>query len=251
MSGHSKWSTIKHRKGAQDAKRSKIFTKIIKEITVATRLGGEDADANPRLRAAILLAKSANMPNDNIKRAIAKGAGGAKGDDYEEIVYEGFGPNQVAVIVECLTDNRNRTVSSVRTIFNKKGGNMGSSGSVMFNFTRIGLIEVPKASIEEDALMELIIEAGAQELDTEGEALYEVHTDQTDLAKVQGYLEEKGVEVSRAVLYYLPQNKAEITTPEDAEAVMAFLEALEDDDDVQVVYSNVDFSDEALAGMDE
>lgn len=250
MSGHNKWSSIKHRKGAQDAKRSKIFTKIIKELTVATRIGGEDADSNPRLRAAIAQAKAANMPNDNIKRAIQKGAGGTKGDDYEAITYEGYGPSQVAVIVEALTDNRNRTVSSVRTIFNKAGGSMGSSGSVMFNFQPIGLIEVPKDSIEEDRLMELAIEGGAQELDTEGEELYEIHTEPTDLAQVQTYLEEKGVQVNRFVLAYIPLNKAEINDSSDAEKVMQFLETLEDDDDVQVVYSNADFSDEALAGLD-
>lgn len=251
MSGHSKWSTIKHRKGAQDAKRSKIFTKIIKELTVAARMGGEDPSSNPRLRAAIATAKAANMPNDNLKRAIAKGAGGVKGEEYESILYEGYGPGNVAVIVECLTDNRNRTVSNIRTAFNKNGGSMGSANSVMYNFNRLGVIEVAKSTIGEDQLMEAAIEAGAQEIDSEEQENYSIQTAMADLHAVQTGLEEKGIVVSKSSLVYLPQNKAEITDPDQAKGVIKLLEALEDDDDVQYVYSNADFSDEALAGLDD
>ena len=251
MSGHSKWSTIKHRKGAQDAKRSKIFTKLIKELTVATRMGGDDASANPRLRAAIAAAKGANMPNDNMKRAIQKGAGGAKGDDYESIIYEGYGPQNVAVIVECLTDNRNRTVSNIRTAFNKNGGTMGSSNSVMFNFSQIGVIEVSKTAYDEDTMMELAIDAGALELDSEGEEVYEVQTEMADLHAVQAALEEKGVEVLKSSLVYQPMNKAEITEVDHAHSVFRLIDVLEDDDDVQSVFSNVDFSDAVLAALNE
>jgi len=250
MSGHNKWSSIKHRKGAQDAKRSKVFTKLIKELTVAARMGGDDVSANPRLRAAIAAGKAANMPNDNVKRAIQKGAGGAKGDDYEGIIYEGYGPQNVAVIVECLTDNRNRTVSNVRTIFNKNGGSMGSSNSVMFNFNQIGVIEVSKSAYGEDEIMELAVDAGALEIDLEGDEVYEVQTEMSDLHAVQSILEEKGVEVVKSSLVYQPVNKAEVDDVEQAQGILRLLEALDDDDDVQDVFSNVDFSDEVLSKLD-
>jgi len=251
MSGHSKWSTIKHRKGAQDAKRSKIFTKLIKELTVATRMGGDDATANPRLRAAIAAAKAANMPNDNVKRAIVKGAGGAKGADYESILYEGHGSQNVSVIVECLTDNRNRTVSNIRTVFNKNGGAMGSANSVMYNFNQIGVIEVSKSAFEEDAMMELAIECGAEELDTEAEEVYQVQTEMSDLHAVHLALEAEGVEVLKSSLVYMPVNKVEISDADKAGSVMQLLEALEDDEDVQNVFSNVDFTEELLASLGE
>ena len=251
MSGHNKWSTIKHRKGAQDAKRSKVFTKVIKEITVAARLGGEDIETNPRLRAAVASAKSANMPADNVKRAIQKGVGGTKGDDYESIVYEGYGPHQVAVIIECLTDNRNRTISSIRTAFNKNNGSLGSSNSVMYAFDRVGLIEVAKEGIEEDKMMEMALEAGAEDFDPESEDHYEITTAQADLHAVQTTLEGQGIAIQRSALAYVPQNKQEITDPAQASQVLRFLDVLEDDDDVQNVFSNLDLSDEAMAGLDE
>jgi len=251
MSGHSKWSTIKHRKGAQDAKRSKVFTKLIKELTVATRMGGDDATANPRLRAAISAAKAANMPNDNVKRAIIKGAGGAKGADYESIIYEGQGSQHVSVIVECLTDNRNRTVSNIRTIFNKNGGSMGSANSVMYNFKQIGVIEVAKSAFEEDDLMEIAIEAGAEELDAEGEDVYEVQTEMADLHAVHLALEAAGVEVLKSSLVYQAVNKAEVNTVDKANSVMNLIEILEEDEDVQNVFSNVDFTEEVLASLSE
>ncbi|OGG98179.1 MAG: hypothetical protein A2508_04190 [Candidatus Lambdaproteobacteria bacterium RIFOXYD12_FULL_49_8] len=214
-------------------------------------MGGEDIDANPRLRAAVASAKAANMPADNIKRAIQKGAGVGKGDDYEAITYEGYGPHQVAVIIECLTDNRNRTISNIRTIFNKNNGNIGSTNSVMYAFDRVGLIEVAKDGMEEDQLMELALEAGAQDFDPEGEDYFEITTALADLHLVQTALEAKGVVIQKSALAYVPQNRQEITDPEKAAQVMRFLEAIEDDDDVQNLFTNLDLSDEAMAGMND
>lgn len=250
MSGHNKWSTIKHKKGAADAKRSKVFTKVIKELTVAAKMGGGDPDSNPRLRTAVAWAKSENMPKDNIERAIKKGAGGAQGDDYETIVYEGYGPHQVAVIVECLTDNRNRTVSSVRSIFNKNNGNMGASNSVMYMFDRIGLIEIEKSTIDEDSLTEHILEAGAEDIDTTGDEFYEITTAPEELHTVQTYLENQNLEIKSAQLDLVPQNSIEIDTADKAKQVIKFIDALEDDDDVQKVYSNFDLADEVAAELD-
>lgn len=244
MSGHSKWSTIKHKKGAADAKRGKIFTKLIREITTAARLGGEDPGSNPRLRAAITVGKQNNMPADNIKRAIAKGAGNDKDSNYDEIIYEGYGPNQVAVIVECLTDNKNRTVASIRSRFNKGGGSMGSSNSVMYAFDRKGIIEVGKASIDEDSLTEHILEGGAEDIDSSGPDNYQITTEAADLHQVQSYLEEQGVEIVSSNLAYLPQNLLEITDLAEAQQVMNFLDSMEDDDDVQRIHSNFDMTDE-------
>ena len=246
MSGHSKWSTIKHKKGAADAKRSKVFTKVIKEITVASRMGGEDPDANPRLRSAIALAKSVNMPNDNVSKAIKKGTGGGKGESWETIVYEGYGPNNVAVIVECLTDNKNRTISSVRGIFGKNNGNIGASNSVMYMFDRKGQIEVAKDSIDEDALTEHVLEAGAEDIDTSLDDVYLIEATPSNLGDVHKYLEEQGVEITTSAIDLIPQNKIEIAEVNKAEQVIKFIDALEDDDDVQKVYSNFDISDDVL-----
>ncbi|MGK0288746.1 MAG: YebC/PmpR family DNA-binding regulatory protein [bacterium] len=249
MSGHNKWSSIKHRKGAQDAKRSKVFTKVIKEITVAAKIGGGEVESNPRLRTAILWGKSVNMPRHNIENAIKKGTGEKGSSMYENIIYEGYGPHQTAVIVETLTDNRNRTICSVRTIFNKKGGNLGSSNSVMYMFDRIGVIEVEKAGIDEDTITEHILEGGADDIDTSDEEVYRITTDASELHTVIEYLEGQKVEVKSGKLDLVPQNKIEITEVEKAKQAMAFIDALEDDDDVQSVYSNFDISDDVVAAL--
>ncbi|MCP4298139.1 MAG: YebC/PmpR family DNA-binding transcriptional regulator [Proteobacteria bacterium] len=246
MSGHNKWSTIKHRKGAADAKRSKIFTKVIKELTIAARLGGDDPGSNPRLRSAIALAKSSNMPNDNIKRAIQKGVGGGKGENWENIIYEGYGPHNVAVIVDCLTDNRNRTISSIRFAFNKTGGNLGSSNSVMYMFDREGQIEIEKSVIDEEALTDFILEAGADDLDGEDEDFYLITTSPANLNEVHSFLEDKSIEISRSSVKLMPQNRIEIDDVAQAKQVINFIETLEDDDDVQNVYSNFDISESVL-----
>lgn len=251
MSGHSKWSTIKHKKGAIDAKRGKIFTKVAREIATASRIGGEDPNFNPRLRAAILAAKSVNMPADNIKRAIQKGSGGDKGDNYDEIIYEGYGPNQVAVIVECLSDNKNRTIASVRSIFNKGGGSLGTSNSVMYAFDKKGVIEVAKSALDEDKLTEYALDAGADDINTEDAEKYKVICAYTDLHKVQGVLEEKGVEIESSGIGFLPQNWLVIKDLEQAKQVMRFIDTLEDDDDVQRVHSNFDISPEVAAQLGE
>lgn len=249
MSGHSKWSTIKHRKGAQDAKRGKIFTKLIKEITIAARLGGGDIDANPRLRAAVANAKGQSMPKDNIERAIKKGTGDLEGSSYEEILYEGYGPSNVAIIVETMTDNRNRTIASVRSTFGKMGGNLGSSNSVQYMFDRFGLIYVEKSTIGEDELTEIVIEAGAEDINTSDPERYEVITAATDFAQVRGELEDKGVVMAEANLGWVPQNRVEIDDLKKAEQVMRLIDTLEDNDDVQSVFSNFDISDAVIEQM--
>ncbi len=249
MSGHSKWSTIKHKKGAADAKRSKIFTKIAREIVVAAKLGGEDADSNPRLRSAMVLARSQNMPNENIKRAIQKGIGAGKGEEFHSVIYEGYGPHQVAAIVECLTDNKNRTISNIRTAFNKSGGAIGTSNSVMYAFDHMGAIEVKKDSIDEDTLTEHILEGGAEDIDTSPEDIYFITTAHADLHQVSTYLESQGVVLESTKLIYIPQNKLVITDLAQAQSVLRFIDALEDDDDVQHVHSNFDLSDEVLAQL--
>jgi len=250
MSGHSKWSTIKHKKGAADAKRSKVFTKVIREITVAAKMGGEDPDSNPRLRSAIVLAKSVNMPNDNVSKAIKKGVGGGKGENWETLSYEGYGPHNVAVIVECLTDNKNRTISSVRSIFSKNNGNIGSTNSVMYMFDRKGIIEVEKNSIDEDALTEHAIEAGADDIDTSDEQVYSIEAAPGDLGTVHQYLEEQGITISSSGLKLIPQNKLEIDDAGKASQVIRFIDALEDDDDVQNVYSNFDITEDVLEQLE-
>ena len=246
MSGHNKWSSIKHKKGAADAKRSKVFTKVIKEITVAAKMGGEDPNANPRLRAAIGLAKSVNMPNDNITKAIKKGIGGDKSENWENITYEGYGPNNVAVIVECLTDNKNRTISSVRGIFSKNNGNIGATNSVMYMFDRLGIAEVSKSTIDEDTLMEYVLESGAEDIDAADEEMYIVTTNPSELSAIVKALEEHSVAVNRSSIDLIPKNKIIIEDLRKADQVIKFIEMLEDDDDVQHVYSNFDISDEVL-----
>ncbi len=249
MSGHSKWSTIKHRKAAQDAKRGKVFTKLIKELTVAAKLGGSDPDANPRLRTAIASAKAQSMPRDNIDRAIKKGAGELDGVHYDEILYEGYGPHNVALIVETLTDNRNRTIASIRHAFSKGGGNLGSANSVQYMFDRIGFIRVEKSAIDEDLLTEIILEAGAEDIQTEHPEEYHVIASTADFDDVRGKLEEAQVPMLNAEILWSPKNRVEIDDPRKAEQVIKLIEMLEDDDDVQSVHSNFDISESVLAQL--
>ena len=244
MAGHSKWANIKHRKGAQDAKRGKIFTKIIKEITVAARLGGGDPDANPRLRTALDKAKQANMPKDNIDRAIKKGTGDLDGVNYEEGTFEGYGPGGVALIVEFLTDNRTRTVADVRHIFSKYGGNLGVSGSVSFLFERKGLISFSTDNDFEE-IFEVALEAGAEDVKDEGDA-YEVVTDPADFMDVRDVISAAGLAYETAEVAMIAATQTELEGKQ-AETMLKLMDALEDNDDVQNVYANFDISEEELA----
>ncbi len=245
MSGHSKWSTIKRKKGAIDAKRGKIFTRLIKEITVAARTGGGgDPDGNPRLRSAIATAKAENMPKENIARAIKKGTGEIEGEIYEEILYEGYGPGGVAVLVECMTDNRNRTVADIRHFFAKSSGNLGESGCVAWMFEKKGLIQVDKEKYSEEEIMDLALEAGADDV-LEEDTEFQILTAPENFSEVRDALEEKGVEFVEAAVTMIPQNTVEITEENPARALMKLLENLEDHDDVQNVHANFDI-DESL-----
>ncbi len=246
MSGHNKWSTIKHKKGAADAKRGKIFTKLIKEITVAAKLGGGDPGGNPRLRTAVDKAKAENMPKDNIDRAIKKGTGGMDGVVYEEIVYEGYGPNGVAVLVEVMTDNRNRTVSEVRSIFTKCNGNMGEAGCVAWMFDKKGLLVFSKSS-DFDKLFEAAIEAGADDVTDEGEQ-FEVTTDPANFIEVREALEKAGFKPESAEVTMIPQTQIALEGKQ-AESMLKMMERLEDNDDVQNVYANFDISEEEMEKM--
>ncbi len=246
MSGHNKWSTIKHKKGAADAKRGKIFTKLIKELTVAAKMGGSDPEGNPRLRSAIDKAKSENMPKDNIERAIKKGSGEMEGVNYEETTYEGYGPGGVAVLVEVMTDNRNRTVSDVRSIFSKCNGNMGEAGCVSWLFDKKGLIVYPK-DIDFDALFEAALEAGAEDVaDEEGQI--EVITDPSSFMEVRDALEKGGFKHESAEVTMIPQTMVELEGKQ-AETMLKLMERLEDNDDVQNVYANFDISEEEMEKM--
>lgn len=238
MSGHSKWATIKHKKGALDAKRGKAFTRVIKEITIAARVGGGDPDANPRLRTAVAAAKAENMPADNIKRAIQRGTGELPGSIYEEITFEGYGPGGVALIVEVTTDNRNRTVSEIRHTFAKHGGNLGESNSVKFMFSKKGLIAVPKSASDEEKLMEIVLEAGGEDLNDEGEN-WEILTTPADYEAVANAIRAAGIE---PVISEITMIASTYTKLEGAPAaqMIRLIEALEDHDDVQNVYSNFD-----------
>ena len=246
MSGHSKWSTIKRKKGAIDAKRGKIFTRLIKEITVAARTGGGgDPDGNPRLRSAINAAKAENMPKDNIDRAIKKGTGELEGEVYEEILYEGYGPAGVAVLVECMTDNRNRTVADIRHFFSKSNGNLGESGCVAWMFDKKGLIQVEKDKYSEEELMDLALEAGAEDV-VEEDAVYQILTSPEEFSDVRDALEESGVEFFEAAVSMIPSNTIAVTEEKPAISLLKLLENLEDHDDVQNVYSNFDIDDELM-----
>lgn len=245
MAGHSKWANIKHRKAAQDSKRGKIFTKLIRELTVAAKEGGPDVADNPRLRTAVDKALSNNMTRDTIDRAIARGAGTNEADNMEEIVYEGYGPGGVAVLVECLSDNRNRTVGEVRHAFTKNEGNLGTSGSVAYLFQKRGYL-VFSAETDEDQLMEAALEAGAEDIVTEEDGTFEVFTEQQNFMEVKDALAAAGLEAEQASVAMLPDVHAEITDLELAEKIIKLVDMLEDLDDVQEVYSNVDFSAEVM-----
>jgi YebC/PmpR family DNA-binding regulatory protein len=243
MSGHSKWATIKHKKGALDAKRGKVFTRLIKEITIAAKAGG-DPDGNPRLRTAILAAKAENMPADNIKRAIQRGTGELEGATYEEISFEGYGPGGVAIIVEVLTDNRNRAVSEIRHTFSKNGGNLGESGSVRFMFSKKGLIAVEKSAASEERLMDIVLEHGGEDLSDEGDT-WEITTDPGAYESVLQAVKAAGIPtvLSEVTLVASTYNKLEGAA---AAQMIRLLEALEDLDDVQNVYSNFDMDAEQM-----
>ena len=244
MSGHSKWASIKHKKAAVDAKRGKIFTKIIREITVAAKIGGGIPENNPRLRTAIDSAKAANMPADNIERAIKKGSGGLEGVNYEEVVYEGYGPEGVAVYVQCLTDNKNRTSSEIRNIFSKRNGNMAGAGSVAWLFEKKGLIVVDETAAKEDQLMEVVLNAGADDLSKSGDK-FEVLTDPHHFETVKKALEDAKIKCEIAALQMIPKNLAPVNA-DHARAILALIDALEDHDDVQNVYTNCDFPHEVV-----
>lgn len=242
MAGHSKWAQIKHKKAAVDAKRGKIFTKIAKEITVAVRLGGKDPEMNPRLRTVIAKAKSVNMPNDNIERAIKKGTGELADVQYEEITYEGYGPGGVAVLVEAMTDNKNRTVGEIRHIFSKYNGNLGESGCVSWLFEQKGYFVFDGKTITEDELMEIALEAGAEDVRQDEDSL-EVLTDPTDFERVKEVFDKKGLKYNVAEVTKIPKNYVEVKG-KDAENMIKLFEALEDHDDVQNVYANFDLPDD-------
>ncbi len=245
MSGHSKWHTIKHKKGALDAKRGKIFTKLIKEITVAARTGGTgDVDSNARLRKAVTDAKAQNMPNDTIDRALKRGTGELEGVNYDEITYEGYGPNGVAVLVETMTDNRNRTVAEIRHVFSKNGGNMGEAGSVAWMFDKKGYLVIDKTAMGEDALFEVVIEAGADDMQDEGD-VYEIFTAPEAFDAVHDAIKAAGIEPQAAEISMIPQNYIKLEGG-DAKTMMKLYDALDDNDDVQKVYANFDIDESEM-----
>ena len=247
MAGHSKWANIQHRKGAQDKKRGKLFTKLIREIAVAAKMGGGDLDANPRLRLAIDKAKAQSMPKDNIERAVKRGAGETDGADYQEIRYEGYGPGGTAVMVDCLTDNRNRTVAEVRHAFTKFGGNLGADGSVNYLFNQVGQMMFPEGS-NEDAVMEAAIEAGAEDVMADEDGTIEVLTSPSDFEQVRDGMLAAGLEAETAQVTMRASTSAELGVKE-AGSMIKMLEMLEDLDDVQEVYSNADISEDVLAQL--
>lgn len=247
MAGHSKWANIKHRKAAQDARRGKLFTKLIREITVSARVGGADADSNPRLRTAIDKALTANMTRDTIERAIKRGAGAQDGDNYEEVRYEGYGPNGVAVMVDCLTDNRNRTVSEVRHAFSKSGGNLGTDGSVAYLFTKRGILSYPAGS-DEDKIMEAVLEAGGEDIVNNADGSIDVWTTPEQFDDVLAAMKAAGLAPAGAEITMQPATEVTLEL-EDAEKAIRLVDMLEELDDVQNVYTNADFSDEVLANL--
>ena len=244
MSGHSKWHTIKHKKGATDAKRGKLFTRLIKEITVAARDGGGDQDANARLRKAVTDAKAANMPNDTIERAVKRGTGDLEGVNYEEITYEGYGPGGVALLIETMTDNRNRTVAELRHLLSKNGGNLGESGSVAWLFDRKGYIVVDKNAKSEEELFEIAIEAGAEDMKTD-EGNFEIFTSQEDFDAVQEAVKTAGVEPEVAEISMIPQTHVRLEGA-DAKQMLKLYEAIDDHDDVQNLYANFDIDESEM-----
>ena len=239
MSGHSKWSTIKHKKGAADAKRGKLFTRVIKEMTIAARLGGGDPEGNPRLRSAIAEAKAVNMPKDNIERAIKRGTGEIEGVQYEEVTYEGYGPGGVAIMIEALTDNGNRTTPEIRHALEKHGGNLGTPGSVRFQFEKKGYLAVEKSVVAEDKLMEIVLEAGADDLQTDDPHAYEIYTAPENFDAVREALEKNKIATLEAKLGQIPSTYVALEEAKSKQ-MLRLLDALDDHDDVQNVWSNFD-----------
>ncbi|MBW1702086.1 MAG: YebC/PmpR family DNA-binding transcriptional regulator [Deltaproteobacteria bacterium] len=247
MSGHSKWSSIKHKKGAADARRGKIFSKLIKEVTVASRLGGGDPDGNPRLRTAISAAKAENMPKDNIERAIKKGTGELEGVAYEEASYEGYGPGGVAVLVDCLTDNKNRAVADVKHLFERNGGALGEPGCVAWIFEQKGLIVFDRDKVDEEQLLELALEAGAEDI-REEETEFDVITDPSDFELVKKAVDDAGLSYTLSEVTMIPKNTVKVEGKK-AQQMVNLMQALEDNDDVSNVYANFDISDEVLEAL--
>ncbi|MBC8175888.1 MAG: YebC/PmpR family DNA-binding transcriptional regulator [Deltaproteobacteria bacterium] len=248
MSGHSKWSSIKHKKGAADAKRGKIFTKLIKEITVAARMGGGDPDGNPRLRSAIAAAKGENMPKENIERGIKKGTGELEGVSYEEASYEGYGPGGVAVLVDCLTDNKNRTVADIKHLFERHGGNLGEPGCVAWMFEQKGLMVFEKDKVDEEELFDLALEAGGEDV-REEETEFEVITAPSDLESVKQAIDDAGLSYSLAEVTKIPQNTVKVEGKK-AQQTLNLMQSIEDHDDVSHVYANCDIPDDVMEALD-
>jgi len=249
MSGHSKWSTIKHKKAALDAKRGKVWSKVSRDITVAAKMGGGDAENNPRLRLAIDKARSVNMPKDNIERAIKKGTGGGDGESYEELAYEGYGPAGVAVLCRALTDNRSRTSPEIKKIFERSGGNLGAPNSVAWIFSSKGVILIDASATTEDALMEIALENGAEDVSVSG-SVFEVTCDPEDFLAVKDAIEAANITIQSAEVSMIASNSINVDY-DDARKVMRLLDALDDHDDVQSVSSNMDISDEVAAQIDQ
>ena len=244
MSGHSKWSTIKHKKGAADARRGRLFTKLIKEITMSAKVGGGSVESNPRLRSAVQAAKKASMPSDNIDKAIKRGTGELEGVTYEEITYEGYGPGGAAILIEAMTDNKNRTTSEIRHLLTKYGGNMGAAGSVAFQFHKKGVIAVEKSAVKEDALMELALESGAEDLRSDDSDVFEVYTDPATFEAVKAAIEAKNVPIQAAEIQMVPQNM--VAVGDKGPALLKLLEMVEENDDVQKVWTSGDIEEKYL-----
>ena len=249
MSGHSKWSTIKRKKAATDQKRGNLFTKLVREITIAAKTGGGDPGGNPRLRLAIDTAKANSMPHENIQRAIKKGTGELEGAVYEEITYEGYGPGGIAIIIETATDNRNRTVADIRHAINRHNGSLGENGSVSWMFQRKGTIDVTKAAVSEEALMEVLLDAGLEELDSDDENYFNVIVDVKDLEAAKQALDQAGIAYDNAKMDMIPDNFVE-PGPDETFKAMKLIDALENCDDVQAVYSNLEISEQAMDSLD-
>ncbi|NTU53496.1 MAG: YebC/PmpR family DNA-binding transcriptional regulator [Chlorobiaceae bacterium] len=250
MSGHSKWATIKRKKAATDQKRGNLFTKLVKEITIAAKMGGADPTGNPRLRLAIDTARANSMPMDNIQRAIKKGTGELDGAIYEEITYEGYGPGGIAMIIETATDNRNRTVADIRHLMSRNGGSLGESGSVSWMFQRKGSIDVLKSAVSEERLMELLLDAGLEDMESDDEQYYTVLTDVRELESAKKALEEAGIPYENAKNDLLPDNYVELDG-DDALKAIKLIDALESNDDTQVVYSNMEISESAMGSFED
>lgn len=250
MSGHSKWASIKHKKAAVDAKRGKLFSRLSKEITVAAKIGGGDVDMNPRLRTAVSTAKAANMPNDNIDKAIKKGTGELPGVTYEECVYEAYAPGGVAILIEVLTDNKNRTTAELRSIITKRNGNMASANAVAWMFNQKGFITVEREKVSEDTVLSVGLEAGAEDIKTEGDT-FEIITEPKDFEAVKEAFEGKSIELSSAEITMIPDSTIPINSEKDAKQLLDFIEAIEDNDDVQNVYANFDIPEDIMAKLEE